>query len=461
MTNYARLGLASLSLLGSLALAGCGSDDDSQSSNPLTPTPTPEAPATPEGTGGTSMTGVPTPEDSSEGVITPVGLIRPAASVENSGAECAATAGAISKNDTLPNPFANHDGTIISAKTDWECRRNEIKKDIEQFEIGAKPDPSTSTVAATYDGTNLNVVVTTAAGSLTLTSAVTLVDGAGPHCVAIGMNGNSSLINGCVQIPFMHDQVVNANQNGMVNQADPFYTVYPELWTQVANYAAWSWGISRLIDGIDQVKDQLNVDMTKIGVHGCSYAGKMALFGGAFDERVALTVAQESGGGGINSWRLSQNFVTRSGTQIEKIDNTNYSWFLPSMRSLDAYSLPHDHHELIAMVAPRAFVTFGNRNFEWLGDESGYKSVVAAQQVWAALGANAQFGYDFTTDHDHCSAAPSQVNTANAFVSKFLLGQEADTNIAIPPDANPHVAGQAIYDLDETPVVTWAAPTLQ
>jgi hypothetical protein len=32
-------------------------------------------------------------------------------------------------------------------------------------------------------------------------------------------------------------------------------------------------------------------------------AGKMALFAGAFDERVALTVAQENGGGGAPAWR--------------------------------------------------------------------------------------------------------------------------------------------------------------
>jgi hypothetical protein len=454
-----RLCVASLSLLGSLAAVGCGSsskETPTDVSNPLTPEATPE---TPEGSGGSS-TAMGTPENS-DGIFTSAGLARPAATTENSGATCEVAVGNMAKNDALPNPFARHDGTIISAKSDWECRRNEIKKDIEQFEIGTKPDPSLSTVAATYDGTNLNVVVSTAAGSLTLTSAVTPVDGDSPHCVAIGMNGNSSLINGCVQIPFMHNQVVNANQMGMVDQNDPFYKVFPERWTNIANYAAWSWGISRLIDGIDQVKDQLNVDMTKIGVHGCSYAGKMALFAGAFDERVALTIAQESGGGGINSWRLSQDFVTRTGTQIEKIDNTNYSWFLPSMKALDPYSLPHDHHELVAMVAPRAFVTFGNRNYEWLGDESGYKSVVAAQQVWSALGVPAQFGYDFTTDHTHCTAAPSQVSAATAYVNKFLLGQDADTNIAIPTDAMPHTAGQATYELDESTAVNWTAPTLQ
>jgi hypothetical protein len=303
------------------------------------------------------------------------------------------------------------------------------------------------------------VAVSTAAGSITLRSNVGTVAGDAAHCVAIGMNGNSSLINGCVQVPFMHDQVVTYNQNGTINLNDPFYTLYPELRNRVANYAAWSWGISRIIDGLDQVKDQLNIDMTKIGVHGCSYAGKMALFGGAFDERVALTFAQESGGGGINSWRLSQAFTTRTGTQIEKIDNTNYSWFLSSMRGLNPNALPHDHHELIAMIAPRAVVAFGNRDYEWLGDESGYKSVKAAQEVWKALGADANFGYDFTTGHAHCSAAPSQVNTANTFVNKFLKGQDVNTNIAIPA---PMTGGTgATFDLDQTKVIKWQTPTLQ
>jgi len=118
--------------------------------------------------------------------------------------------------------------------------------------------------------------------------------------------------------------------------------------------------------------------------------------------------------------------------------------------------LPHDHHELIAMIAPRAVAIFGNRDYEWLGDESGYKSTKAAREVWKALGADANFGYDFTTGHVHCTAAPSQVNTANAFVDKFLKDQPADTNIAIPPPAN----GSATFDLDQTKVINWQTPTL-
>jgi hypothetical protein len=370
-------------------------------------------------------------------------------STENSGASCTSTAAGLKKNNKLPDPFAMHDGTRIASKAAWVCRRNEIKKDIEKYEIGPKPEPPN--IEATFAANKLSVKVTTSAGSITLSSAVDAA--AGANCVAIGINGTSALISGCVQVPFMHDQVVKYGQDSSQFQSDPFYKVYPELWGKVGNYAAWSWGISRLIDGLVQVKDQLKIDPSKIGVHGCSYAGKMALFAGAFDERIALTIAQESGGGGITSWRTSQDFATRTGTNVEKIDNTNFSWFMSSMKALDPYSLPHDHHELIAMIAPRAVVAMGNQDFEWLGDESGWKSINAAKEVWKALGVEDRIGFDFTSNHGHCAAPASQVASAKAFVDKFLKGQTANTAIAIKPQ-------EGNFDLDYTKVIDWQTPTL-
>lgn len=41
------------------------------------------------------------------------------------------------------------------------------------------------------------------------------------------------------------------------------------------------------------------IDLSHLAISGCSFAGKMALFAGAFDERIALTIAQEPGGGGL------------------------------------------------------------------------------------------------------------------------------------------------------------------
>src|SRR6185312_9649812 len=372
-------------------------------------------------------------------------------SAENNFAGCNASSGALlsADNKKLPNPFARHDGSVISSKSDWECRRAEIKADLEKYEIGPKPDPSQTTVAATLSGTKLSVVVTSKDGSLTLTSTVS---GSG-SCVVIGMDGNSSMVSGCTQIPFTSSQVVQMMQNSNRYQSDPYFKVFPSLWNQMGNYSAWSWGISRLIDGITQVKDQLKVDVTKIAVHGCSYAGKMALFGGALDERVALTVVEESGGGGIDSWRMSQEFTDRSGVNVEKIDNTNYAWFMTSMQKLDPYKLPHDHHELIAMVAPRPVIIMGNDDYDWLGDESGYKSTMAAIQVFTALGVANKIGSDFTSGHGHCQPPTTQKNSVNAFVTRFLQGGSTDPNIAIKPP-------KSGFDLNWQGAIDWTTPTL-
>jgi hypothetical protein len=425
-----------------------GAGPSTGGANPGTGGAGPSTGGTAPGTGGAGKGGAGpgTGGSSAGGAVVGVG------SPENTGADCASTAAGLKKNSKLPDPFAMHDGTRIASKAAWKCRRNEIKKDIEKYEIGPKPEPPK--VEASVTGSTLNVKVTTSAGSITLTSTVGSASGAGPNCVAIGMNGNSSLISGCVQVPFMHDQVVKYGSGNTQSQSDPFYKVYPELWGKIGNYSAWSWGISRIIDGLEQVKDQLKIDPTKIGVHGCSYAGKMALFGGAFDERVALTIAQESGGGGITSWRTSQDFATRTGTSVEKIDNTNYSWFMSSMKSLDPYSLPHDHHELIAMIAPRAVIALGNQDFEWLGDESGWKSINAAKEVWKGMGIEDHIGFDFTSNHGHCAAPASQVASAKAFVDKFLKGQTANTAIVVKPQ-------EGNFDLDFTNVIDWQTPTLQ
>jgi len=361
------------------------------------------------------------------------------------GASCNATSGAMKKNMKLPNPFVMHDGTTITTMAQWECRRNEIKADLEKYEIGPKQDKPT--VAATLSGTKLSVVVTVGANSITLSSTVS---GSG-SCVVIGMGGTTSLVTGCQQLAFSTDQVVKYGNDSTQYQSDPFYKLYPSLWQKIGNYSAWAWGVSRLIDGLDQVKDQLKIDMTKIGTWGCSYAGKMSLFSGAFDERVALTIVEESGGGGINAWRTSDEFVKNGGVSIEKIDNTNYSWFMSSMKKLDPYSLPHDHHELIAMIAPRATIILGNDTYDWLGDESGYKSTMAAIEVFTAMGVADHIGYDFTSNHNHCQAPATQQQSVATFVKRFLQGGTGATSVAIKPPTTS-------YDFNWQADVDWTPP---
>ncbi|MBO9701927.1 MAG: T9SS type A sorting domain-containing protein [Sporocytophaga sp.] len=374
-------------------------------------------------------------------------------------ASCNTAAGNTNTSNTyLPDPFAFTNGGRVATFDDWTCRRNQIKSDIEQYEIGPKP-PKPSNVTATYSGGKLTVNVTVNGQTLTLTSNVTMPSGTGPFPVVIGMNAptgslSASLFSGVIQIPFNHDQVVSYGAgSGSMNANDPYFKLYPG--TNIGKYSAWSWGISRLIDGIELVKSQMNADPKRICVTGCSYAGKMALFGGAFDERVALTIAQESGGGGINSWRMSQAYTTRTGVNVEKIDNTNYSWFKTSMKNLNPNTLPHDHHELVAMIAPRPLLVLGNPTQEWLCDESGYKSCMAAAEVWKAMGVSERFGFIFTPDHNHCSAAQAQNDAVTAFINKYLKNNAtANTNIRVNPTKGTK------QDLSLTSAINWTAPTI-
>ena len=239
---------------------------------------------------------------------------------------------------TLPDPFEWSDGSGRSTNfADWELRRNQIKSEIEFYEIGVKPDRPEE-ITATLTDTVLTVVVSHNGKTVTLTSRMRVPkEGYGPFPVSIGMGRFSGtgalrrdLFENCIQIPYDHDQVAKYSMNDR-DTTYPFYQMYPELRGN-GNYSAWAWGVSRIIDGLEIVADQLNADLSHICVTGCSYAGKMAMYSSALDERIALAIVQESGGGGINSWRVSDDFTARTDTNVERVCNTNYTWFMPALK---------------------------------------------------------------------------------------------------------------------------------
>ena len=156
----------------------------------------------------------------------------------------------------------------------------------------------------------------------------------------------------------------------------------------------------------------------------------------AFDERIALTIAQENGGGGAPSWRVSHD-IEAQGT-VEDIDDTDYNWFGGQMlpfSGANVYKLPVDHHELMAMVAPRALLETGNSEFYFLSNGSNYISARATQRIFYTLGIGDRFGFYIDGNHGHCATLPAEAAPLQAFVSKFMLGQtNANTDVAIYPD---------------------------
>jgi hypothetical protein len=334
----------------------------------------------------------------------------------------------------LPDPFiwANGSGRDTTF-TSWEHHRADYKAMIEHYEIGKRP-PLPDDIKASYTNGELTVVITRNDSTLTLTSKITLPEGKGPFPAVIGIGrGSGSLpseifsTRNIAQISFDFRQIMAHQQK---RGSEPINKLFPEL-TYIGAYSAWPWGISRLIDGLEQVQDSLPIDLKHLAVTGCSFAGKMALFTGAFDERIALTIAQESGGGGYPAWRVSETLG-----KVETLARTDSHWFIKDMWQFaeKVDKLPYDHHQLMAMVAPRALLVTGNPDYEWLADPSGYVSSRATQKIYKTLGIEDRFGFSIVAKHRHCLIPESQIPEIEAFVDKFMLGIDSvNTKIRTHP----------------------------
>jgi hypothetical protein len=153
----------------------------------------------------------------------------------------------------------------------------------------------------------------------------------------------------------------------------------------------------------------------------------MALFAGALDERIALTIPQESGGGGAPNWRYSATEPTGS---VEGLAQTSQNWFRNDMFAFGGANvsrLPHDHHELLAMVAPRALFATGNPDgATWLSNPSCYVSCRAVERVYDTFGISDRFGFNINGGKSHCATTAELNADVWAFLDKFLLG---NTNV--------------------------------
>ena len=330
---------------------------------------------------------------------------------------------------TLPNPLEWSDGTgMVKEFKDWERRRHEIGYKIQHYEIGTKPTVTPEQIQARMSGDTLFVNVTVGDSTLQLWSVIEYPTvGEAPYALMIGSSHISLPDTVFAGLPIAHMDYHERQVNGYSQwQGDldrthyGFVHLYPELIDNGA-YSEWAWGFSRIIDGLQQLGPEVTrIDTRRIGVTGCSYAGKMALFCGAFDERVALTIAQEPGGGGCAAWRVSH---TMDG--VEDLDHTDYHWFKESLREQfhgdSVYRLPYDHHELVAMVCPRAFLMLGNTDFKWLADGSAQASLAAAFRVWMQFGIADRFGYSINGDHPHCVLPEWQWEVVRDYLERFLL----------------------------------------
>jgi hypothetical protein len=364
--------------------------------------------------------------------------------------------GAVGDNgQALPDPFASIDGDRISQKSQWRCQRAEIKAMVEAYEMGRKPSPPDS-VTGSAGGGGITVTVQDNGGSISFSAGISTPAGSGPFpaIIAIGSNNlNTSIINelGIATITFNNNEMGAQSGSGSRGQGK-FFDLYGTQYTD-SSIMAWAWGVSRLIDALEATP-AANIDASRLAVTGCSRNGKGALYAGAFDERIDLTIPQESGAGGTASWRVSE-YLSSQGQNIQTASSAHgeQPWFdtvFGNFTGSRVNNLPFDHHMVMGMIAPRGLLTIDNP-IDWLGPESTQTAGVAAKEIWKALGVDANMGVSQTSSqHTHCQFPSSQNAELRNFLNKFLKDvNSGDTNVMKGPSVN------------RSQWIQWSTPSLQ
>jgi len=367
---------------------------------------------------------------------------------------CPALPGNLSSysNTVLPSPFTFANGQPVSSLADWSCRQAEINQLFQTDELGAKP-PKPDNLTATLSGSTLSITATQSGKSITFSPTITLpTTGTAPFPALIALDGGSIPHPAGVAIISFNTEDMAQQDSGSSRGLGKFYQLYGTNATAGA-MMAWSWAISRIIDVLE-VTPSAKIDTTRLGVTGCSRDGKGALVAGAFDDRIVLTIPQESGSGGTDSWRLSdyllQNGVdTQTASEIIQ-ENVWFSTNFNPFASTNTSKLPFDHHLLLGLVAPRGLFVIDNVGIDWLGPWSSWGAGVAAQTIYKALGATDSFGVSQAASHDHCAFPSAQQPELTAFINRFLLKQSANTTVF-------ETAGNSTFPSSWYP---WSVPTL-
>jgi len=151
--------------------------------------------------------------------------------------------------------------------------------------------------------------------------------------------------------------------------------------------AAWSFGLSRVIDYVESV-DMLDND--KIITFGHSRMGKASLWTAAQDERVAMAISNGSGNSGA---ALSRGAV---GENIEFVNKEFPHWFVDEYDKYAGFEdeMPFDQHMLLASIAPRKVYVSSSTNDLWANPEGEYQSLVLASEVYRLYGSEKALDID-------------------------------------------------------------------
>ncbi len=315
---------------------------------------------------------------------------------------------------TLPPLLKFADGTEIKSPADWTRRREELLTLFRSEQFGVSPprpaDLAFKVIEANpraMDGaaTLKRVAMSFALGGETFTFHLTLFvpnrrSGPSPVFVQLNHRGEENTDpTRQKQSQFWPAEEVIARgyaiaainvaaevdpDNAEATKTQGVRAFYRKHHPQAADYtwgtlAAWAWSGSRAVDYFLTDPD---IDAERIAVIGHSRTGKTALWAAAQDERFALACVNGAGEGGPALTR--RHF----GETLGQITRNFPHWFTPRYATYAGRigELPVDSHQLIALVAPRAYHGGDAANDLWADPRGAWLALVEASKVWALAG---------------------------------------------------------------------------
>lgn len=167
----------------------------------------------------------------------------------------------------------------------------------------------------------------------------------------------------------------------------------PRRTDNITALGAWAWALSRGLDLAGRIE---GIDVDRSVVTGCSRLGKAALLAAARDERFAVCVPNQTGGGGVPL--AKRDFGENVSTENRMFTH----WYCTAYAKYagdPARTLTFDQHLLLACVAPRALLVEGFDE-DWFDTNGEFQALRAASPVWELLCGHGLPEVAFPRDYD-------------------------------------------------------------